>query len=50
MILAGCPLGIHVRAVDVGKDKAQVINPISKAPSKLSLEQASDDSDVIMLN
>lgn len=47
MYLAGCPLGIHVRAVDVSKDKAQVINPISKAPSKLSLEQASDDSDVI---
>lgn len=45
MYLAGCPLGIHVRAVDVAKD--QVINPISKAPSNLSLAQAIDDADVI---
>lgn len=45
MYLAGCPLGIHVRAVDVNKD--QVINPISKAPSTVSLEQAIDDASVI---
>jgi len=45
MYLAGCPLGIHVRAVDVGKD--QVINPISKAPSTVSLNEAINDADVI---
>lgn len=45
MYLAGCPLGIHVRAVDVTKD--QVINPISKAPSAVSLANAIDDAGVI---
>lgn len=45
MYLAGCPLGIHVRAVDVAKDL--VINPISKAPSTVSLTEAIDDADVI---
>lgn len=45
MYLAGCPLGIHVRAVDVAKD--QVINPISKAPSAISLAEAIDDAGVI---
>lgn len=45
MYLAGCPLGIHVRAVDVNKD--QVINPISKAPSTVSLQEAIDDADVV---
>lgn len=45
MYLAGCPLGMHVRAVDVSKDI--VINPISKAPSKLTLAEAIEDTDVI---
>lgn len=45
MYLAGCPLGIHVRAVEVNKD--QVINPISKAPGKVTLAEAIDDADVI---
>lgn len=45
MYLAGCPLGIHVRAVDVNKE--QVINPVSKAPSKVSLAEAMDQADVI---
>ncbi|BDX04953.1 5-(carboxyamino)imidazole ribonucleotide synthase [Planctobacterium marinum] len=45
MYLAGCPLGIHVRAVDVNKD--QVINPISKTPAKVTLAEAVDDADVI---
>lgn len=45
MYLAGCPLGIHVRAVDVNKE--QVINPVSKAPSKIALADAIDQADVI---
>lgn len=45
MYLAGCPLGIHVRAVDVAKD--QVISPISKTPASVSLETAIEDADVI---
>ncbi|XOV80451.1 MAG: 5-(carboxyamino)imidazole ribonucleotide synthase [Aestuariibacter sp.] len=45
MYLAGCPLGIHVRAVDVNKE--QVINPVSKAPNKVSLADAIDQADVI---
>lgn len=45
MYLAGCPLGIHVRAVDV--EKEQVISPISKTPSSISLDQAIEDADVI---
>ncbi len=45
MYLAGCPLGMHVRAVDVTKEV--LINPMSKAPSKLGLKEAIDDTDVI---
>lgn len=45
MYLAGCPLGMHVRAVDTNKH--QVINAISKTPSKSSLQEAIADADVI---
>lgn len=45
MYLAGCPLGIYISAVDVNKE--QVVNPISKAPRSISLEQAIEDADAI---
>jgi len=45
MYLAGCPLGIYISAVDVNKE--QVVNPVSKAPRSISLEQAIEDADAI---
>lgn len=45
MYLAGCPLGIYINSVDVAKK--QVVNPISKSPLGISLEQAIEDANAI---
>lgn len=45
MYLAGCPLGIYISAVDVNKE--QVVNPVTKEPLNITLEQAIEDADAI---
>ena len=45
MYLAGCPLGIYINAVDVVKE--QVVDPVSKEPRPITLNQAIEDADAI---
>ena len=45
MYLAACPLGIEVQAVDVATE--QVVDPVSKAPSNQTLEQAINEADAL---
>lgn len=45
MYLAGCPLGIYINAVDVVKE--QVVDPVTKEPRSMTLEQAIEDADAI---
>lgn len=45
MSLAGCPLGIQVQAVDVNANK--LVDPITKEPLGVSLDDAIQESDAI---